>query len=105
MCVSVCVFVCVSVCVFVCECVCVSVCVCVFECLCVCVIVCVSFIRSFSKGPKRLLSSSCCLSLFSLHQWSHWVIFHEIVCLRIYGKTFERIQDSLQGDKNNQYVT
>ena len=34
---------------------------------------------------------------------SHWANFHEIWCMRIFWKFIEKIQVSLQSDKNNRY--
>jgi hypothetical protein len=36
---------------------------------------------------------------------SHWAGFHEILYLRILPKSVEKIQVSLQPDKNNGYFT
>jgi len=61
---------------------------------------------------KRLFSSSCPSVCPSVHRsvrmehlGSHWTDFHEIWCMRIFWKSFEKVQVSLQSDKNHGYFT
>jgi len=35
---------------------------------------------------------------------SHWKNFHEILCVRILGKSFLKIQVLLKSDKNKEYL-
>jgi hypothetical protein len=68
--------------------------------------------RPVRKMRKGLLASSCLsIHLFVLPSvrieqvGSHRTDFHEILCLRIFRKSIEKVKVALISDKNNGYFT
>jgi len=67
----------------------------------------VEFLGAVAKLPKKTTISfvmSVCARLSArMEQLScHWTYFHEILYLRIFRKSVERIQVSLTSEKNNE---
>ena len=66
------------------------------------------FLGAFAKLRKRLLISSCLsvrLPVRMEQLGPHWTDFHEILYVSICRKSVQKIQVSLQSDKNNGYFT
>ena len=65
------------------------------------------FLGAFAKLQKATISfvMAVHLSVRMEQLGSHWTDFHEILYLRIFRKSVEKIQVSLKSDKNKGYFT
>jgi len=65
------------------------------------------FLGEFAKLRKATISfvMSVCPSVRMEQIGSYWMDFHEILYLRIFRKSVEKIQVSLKSDKNKGYFT
>jgi hypothetical protein len=69
-----------------------------------------SFLGAFPKLRKATISfmsvrPSVRPSVRMKQLASHWTDFHEILYLRMFGKSVDKLQVSLKPDKNNGYFT
>ena len=65
-----------------------------------------SNVRPPARSPARPLARSPAGPLARMEQLSsHWTDFHEILYLRIFRKSVEKMRVSMQSDKNKGYFT
>jgi hypothetical protein len=64
-----------------------------------------AFLDAFAKLRKAAQLRRVCLSVRVEQNGFHWMDFHEICCLSIFGKSVEKIQASLKPDSKDRRFT